>query len=481
MQVPNPPTPNASFDTTTKVKLVVKISALQGVMLFLAIFISGWFIYTSSRDLTLMNLQNQLQLAANTISISIDGDKYERLQGKASLGTAEYQEIRERLSRFMVNRYLGFADNHVYLFRRISEDSLEFTVMLQDQYVGNRYPMNTKMKEVFAEGHPRYTGIYKDENGTWVSAYSPIFNSQHKVVGLVETDFLDSKFLTSVNDQLTAIITYSLLGVVLAVVISIFLTRLISQPIVQVAKAAIEFSKGDFTQRVDVRTQDEIGTLAKAFNYMVHEIQQKFQLQKYVSQSTLDTVRLSAASGSAGAVQQKVHKVIFFSDIRGFTTFVDRATPEAAVSTVNEYLSLQARIIKASGGDVDKFVGDEVMAVFSGNDAAIRAVQCGIAILSALETLKAEKHYRLDVGIGINSGFVVEGNIGSDDRRDFTVIGDAVNVAARLCSKADGGQILIGDAVYKTLRSTTAKFNLAPQGQMQLKGKPVPLAVYAVS
>jgi len=298
----------------------------------------------------------------------------------------------------------------------------------------------------------------------------------------VEADFLDSKFLMAVNDQLTAIITYSLLGVVLAIIISIFLTRLISQPIVQVAKAAIEFSKGDFTQRVDVRTQDEIGTLAKAFNYMVHEIQQKFQLQKYVSQSTLDTVRLSAASGSAaGAVQQKVHKVIFFSDIRGFTSFVDRATPEAAVSTVNEYLSLQARIIKASGGDVDKFVGDEVMAVFSGNDAAIKAVQCGIAILTALKTLKAEKHYRLDVGIGINSGFVVEGNIGSEDRRDFTVIGDAVNVAARLCSKADGGQILIGDSVYKTLRTTTAKFSLAPQGEMQLKGKPAPLAVYTVS
>ncbi|MBC8043891.1 MAG: HAMP domain-containing protein [Rhizobacter sp.] len=481
---PQSPVSMASFDTSTKVKLVVKISALQSLMLFLAIVISGYLNYQRHESIILMNLQNQLQLAANTVATSIDGDAYQTLQGKASVGSVEYVAVKSRLEKFLVNRYLGFEDNHIYTFRRVMDDSVEFTAMLQEAFVGDRYPINQKMREVFTEGHPRYTGIYTDKNGEWVSAYAPIFNSRNEVVGLVEADFVNNKYLLALRNELNYMLMFSLIGVGLSILISIFFSRLISQPIVQVARAAIEFSRGDFNQMVSVKSNDEIGTLARAFNYMVSEIRQKFYLQSYVSDSTLAVVK--RRSDSEDVMHEKVNRTIFFSDVRGFTTFVERVPPEMAVSVINQYLSVQARTIKAMGGDVDKFVGDEVMAIFSGADAGLKAIRCALRVQEEIAQLKAKNNFTLDIGIGINSGYVVEGSIGSDDRKDHTVIGDAVNVAARLCSQAEGGEVLIGETIFRIVQNSTdgsnaAGLSFAPKGELQLKGKLQPLPVYAVS
>ena len=231
-----------------------------------------------------------------------------------------------------------------------------------------------------------------------------------------------------------------------------------------------------------VTTSDEIGTLAKAFNFMVGEIRKKFKLHTYVSGSTLANIRDSdgAYSQSIPVLREKVYRTIFFSDIRGFTRFVDSVSPDIAVSVVNEYLSLQARIIREWGGDVDKFVGDEVMAIFSGQDMASKALECSARIIAVVERLKILNGYDLDIGIGLNCGYVVQGNIGSEERIDFTVIGDAVNVAARFCSHANSGQILAGRAVYDLAMEEKCQIALVSNGEMSLKGKPNPVAVYTV-
>jgi signal transduction histidine kinase len=275
-QLSNEKRTGGSFDTSTKSRLVVKIALVLSVLMFLGITTSGLWMYQKNVDLILMNLQNQLQLAANTIAISIDGEMYQKLRGKESVGTPEYREIYNVLEQFVrFNRDLGFERECVYTFRRISEDSLEFTVMLQDQYVGNRYPVREEMLPTWQEGKSSYTGIYRDENGTWVSAYAPILNRQYQVVGIVEVDFKDNVYLIATRDEIFFVILFSLAGIGFAILIAVLLNRLITKPIIRISKAAIRFSSGEFNVSVPVTTNDEIGMLARAFNYMVKEIKEK--------------------------------------------------------------------------------------------------------------------------------------------------------------------------------------------------------------
>ncbi|RMF56175.1 MAG: hypothetical protein D6748_14150, partial [Calditrichaeota bacterium] len=166
----------SNFDTSTRYRLVIKFAFLLSVLTFITAISTGFLNYNKNVNLILKNLQNQLQLAANTISISIDGDKYQLLRGKESMHTPEYQEIKSTLEQFMVNQYLGFEKNGIYTFRQISDDSLEFTVMLDERYVGHRYAIRPEMRPTLEKGIPSYTGIYEDENGIWVSAYAPILN-----------------------------------------------------------------------------------------------------------------------------------------------------------------------------------------------------------------------------------------------------------------------------------------------------------------
>ena len=241
---------------------------------------TGLLTYQSSRAKILTNLQNQLQLAANTIAISIDGDEFETLNGRASMLTPAYNSVKSALRRFMVNKYLGFEANGAYTFRRISKDSLEFTVMLQDEYVGDHYAIREEMLPTLERGVPSYTDVYEDNNGVWLSAYAPITNSRREVVGMVEVDFHNNFYLLALNDELYSLFQLGIVGLLLAVVTAILLSRFITRPINRVAQAAVRFSKGDMEIFVPVSTRDEIGMLGRAFNYMVAEIKDKKLLQQ---------------------------------------------------------------------------------------------------------------------------------------------------------------------------------------------------------
>lgn len=269
-----------TFDSSTSSRLVVKIAVAFSGLVLVLIFSFGLFSYHNHSQLILKNLQDQLQLAANTIAISIDGDKYETLQGRSSMAAPEYREIKSTLEAFMINDYLGFETDNIYTFRQISEDSLEFTVMLHDRYVGNKYQIRDEMRTTLTDGKPSFTGIYEDENGMWLSAYAAIINSRNEVVGLVEVDFRNNVYLMALSDEIYSMIFFLVIGVVLAIVVAILLSRLIVRPVVQVSRAALQFSQGNYEGSVAVRTKDEIGMLARAFNYMVKEVQEKDLISK---------------------------------------------------------------------------------------------------------------------------------------------------------------------------------------------------------
>ena len=168
---------------------------------------------------------------------------------------------------------------------------------------------------------------------------------------------------------------------------------------------------------------------------------------------------------------------VIFTDIRGYTEFSERVPPETVIEALNSYFDKQTEIVKKYQGDVDKFVGDALVAVFEGDEMERRAVQCSVEITAAMARLLEEyPDYNLHVGIGVASGEVVMGAMGARDRMDFTVLGSTVNLSARLCSKADPGQVLTDLATRDASAGVldAVRFDALPPIPLKGYAEPVP-------
>lgn len=182
----------------------------------------------------------------------------------------------------------------------------------------------------------------------------------------------------------------------------------------------------------------------------------------------------------------RVKATIFYSDIRGFTAMSETMTPEAIYEQLNEYFDAMCAIIFKYGGYVDKFIGDCIMAVFSApyqtpddaHKAVMAAVEQQHAIAHLAQRWIAAGQPPFTVGMGINTGDVVMGNLGASSRMNYTVIGDSVNVAARLYNVAKGGEIIISETTYAEVRSIVNVTELEP---VSVKGKTEPLRIYNVT
>jgi len=176
---------------------------------------------------------------------------------------------------------------------------------------------------------------------------------------------------------------------------------------------------------------------------------------------------------------------VLFSDIRGFTTVTERGEPEEIVGMLNEYFTRMVEIVFRHHGTLDKFVGDMVMALFGAPlddpQHPDHAAGAALDMLDALKTLnaqwRAEGHPELDIGIGINTGPMIAGNIGSEAIMSYTVVGDAVNLGSRLESlnKEYGTRIIISETTRDRLSS---RYRVRPLGEVIVKGKTRPVAIF---
>jgi len=204
--------------------------------------------------------------------------------------------------------------------------------------------------------------------------------------------------------------------------------------------------------------------------------------QRYFAPNLIDQIASQNSAVELGGAKRSV--VIFFSDIRGFTSMSAELSPDEIASLLTEYFTEMVDIVFEYGGTLDKFMGDAIMALWGAPIAqdgdADRAMHAALEMLNALDKLnekwKAEGRPLVEVGIGINYGEVFVGNIGSDKRLEYTVIGDAVNVASRLCSHAAGGEILVSESFYQTLRNPPG----AEKTDLKVKGKKQEVPAYRV-
>ena len=225
-----------------------------------------------------------------------------------------------------------------------------------------------------------------------------------------------------------------------------------------------------------------------AWKYIV-EGREKRQVKKlfsrYVSKDVYDQLVADPSLAALGGARRTM--TVLFSDVRGFTAMSEKGTPEEVVGQLNEYFSRMVQVVFDHRGTVDKFVGDMVMALFGAplddEDHAEHAVQTALAMSAALNELNAQWQSQgrptLDIGIGINTGEMVAGNIGSDTIMSYTVIGDAVNLGARLESlnKDYSTRIIISEATRTRLKG---RYDIHPLGDVVVKGKSKPVAIFEV-
>ena len=267
------------------------------------------------------------------------------------------------------------------------------------------------------------------------------------------------------------------ISLAITVLLALVLGRTLSRPILRLVEGMNVVRGGDLSVHVEATTRDEVGLLTDAFNQMLVGLRERLQLMKYVGSHTRDMI--SKASGSPvslGGSRQEL--AVLFTDIRGFTAFSEKRTPEEVIDKVNRYLGFQAEIVPDFEGSIDKFVGDEMVALFFGDQAVERAIRCSVEIQRRVKQEHKTDPAPIDIGIGINYGPVILGNMGAENRLDYTVIGSEVNLGARLCAAAAGGEILIRKEL---IEGSDVPFEIAAVKKMSFKGVSQELEIAALA
>ena len=257
-------------------------------------------------------------------------------------------------------------------------------------------------------------------------------------------------------------------------------------PIEKLLEATKQIAQGNFDAKADVRSHDEVGELAHAFDSMTEGLRERDKI-KNVMNKFHGAMAEELMSGELALGGSRKDVTVFFSDIRDFTKFSEGHTPEEVVDMLNEYFAIMVSIINRNNGVVDKFIGDAIMAVWGAvhkeDTDPFNCVKACLEMREALEELNAKRIERgkvpIKIGIGIHTGSAISGNIGSDERMEYTVIGDSVNMAARIeaSTKAFGADLLISDATANIIKD---RFILELAGKAEVKGKSEALSMFKV-
>ena len=233
----------------------------------------------------------------------------------------------------------------------------------------------------------------------------------------------------------------------------------------------VNFEDLELTMEKTIRHVEQVRQTLKA-------IKENNILKMYVDENVLSFMGGKEYEASL-MENETVEASVAFIDICGFTSISEHETPDTVVTLLNKYFDLMVKEIIAQNGIIDKFIGDCVMAVFKGPYHLDRAIDASLAIRNRIADLPAENNFTPKVSIGINSGEMISGNIGSATLRrlDYTVIGDTVNTAQRLQSAATGSQIIITEESYEKVKQS---FNCNKIGPVSLKNKSAEVVVYEV-
>ncbi len=327
---------------------------------------------------------------------------------------------------------------------------------------------------------------YKTPQGRIIDFAVPLVYSGVPV-GALYLGFSEEAITAALASARNQALLITLLMVLAGLGGAVGLAALLSRPIFRLVQATGAIAAGNFNISLPVASRDELGVLTESFNRMARSLREKEMIKRaftrYVAREVVEEILKNPESMALTGERRQV--TVLFCDVRGFTPMSERMSPEDVVLLLNDFYNLMIETTFKHDGTLDKFLGDAVMAVFGAPiahpDHSARAIRTALAMQEGIGGLNARRAQQgkepIAVGIGVSAGEAVAGTVGTEDRMEYTVIGDSVNLAARLESNAKPHQILISHRTYERVRDLV---DARPLGRIRVKGKEEEVEVYEV-
>jgi class 3 adenylate cyclase len=454
-----------------------------------AIGVVGTLIYQHQERELQETLGTLLLNIARTGALLVDPALHAEVRRTLDQDSDAYQRVRAALAAIQDENRLETPIYTLTDFDQLSGRARFMVTSRGPGAPGEPYPLVAALTGPlwlsFRDNVAAHTGIYRNQSGTWITAFAPIRDGTGRIIAVLDVDYRVNIYLDRLAALRTTVLLASLAGAIGALLLGLLFARRLTGPITALTHGVVRVAEGDLSQRLPVRSRDEVGQLTQAFNAMLDGLRQRDFIRdtfgRYVSPEVARAILESPGGLDFGGEKRDV--TVLMSDMRGYTRFAEMGEPGRVVAVLNDYLARMADIVIAHGGTVNEFIGDAIFAVFgapaSHPDHAERAAGAALAMQRAMTEINAAHERRelprFEMGIGINTGEAVLGNIGSVQRAKYAVVGHAVNVAGRVEGCTVGGQIFISAATFERIRDVAEVGVPVP---VEVKGLAEPLLLY---
>ncbi|MGC8769856.1 MAG: adenylate/guanylate cyclase domain-containing protein [Brevinematia bacterium] len=476
-----------------RISLIVKMIFTLIPIVIISIIVISFRIYGELYKRQEESLYNNVAMIAQIASEKIDGNALERINEPKDFMGKDYIKILNQMHAIMndnADPWNALPYSRIY---RVFNNLFYITCDWSSRYgVFYPYPYDTELhRNAYHKGIIGYTR-YTDFDSDLIVGVAPIKNKKGNIVGVYEV-IIDGYVMDEVNTifrrQLYQGLTVS---IIIFLAISVGFILLLMMSLRKLRDAIRSISSGKWDTTIEIKSNDEVGDLGKGFNIMagyirnyINEITElnkvyfKFvpnEFLKFLGKSNIIDLRLGD--------QVQKDMTILFSDIRSFTSLSETMSPEDNFNFINAYLRRVGPLIRKNKGFIDKYIGDAIMALFP--EDVEDGVKAGISMRQKLyeynEKRKEKGYVPIDIGVGINSGKIMLGIIGEEERMDGTVISDSVNLASRLegLTKHYGAGIIISENVLENIENFENKYNHRFLDKVKVKGKTKPISIFEV-
>ncbi len=467
-------------------RLSVRLAALFVAVTLLGIGVVGVLIYQQQKREVEETLGTFLLNIARTGVLLIDPALHAEVEATLRQDSEAYRRLRATLAAIQdENR----VETPIYTLTGFEPAARRARFMVTSRgpgLPGEVYDLVPALLEplgrAFREGVATRTPVYDNEHGTWITAFAPVRDARGRVRTVLDVDYRVNVYLERLAGLRHTVLGISLLGGLVALAAGLLLARRITGPVSELTRGVARVAGGDLSQPLPVSSHDEVGHLTEAFNAMLEGLRQRDFIRdafgRYVSPEVARTLLESPEGLRLGGEKRDV--TILMSDLRGYSRWVEESDPVVVVQVLNDYLARMTEIINEHNGTINEFIGDAIFAIFGAPlahpDHPGGAAACALAMQRAMEEVNrlnaARGLPRLEMGIGLSTGEAVVGNIGSEIRAKYAVVGSPVNLAARVEGCTVGGQILLSPTTYERIRAVA---EVGPPLSVEIKGFREPL------